>query len=311
MRFGPVIACAAFAPFLMAAAQPVRLKPAGPWNLVYAEDSCRLIRNFGEGKTLTKLAFEGAAPGQMDMLVTGRPLATSQSEVSARLLPVDSKSFDGMVAETVHDSEPAIVWSRVPLFPPAIAEQEEREAKLLGRRPGVRPPPVSVAEKSLRRAQRQQFAAATTELEIEPRRHRLVILETGSLGEPIAAFDKCTRESLSDWGVDTELEEKIVRPAWPVNPTRWLSDADYPAAMIARRKESDVVVRLLVDASGKVTKCTSISHFAEKEFNRITCERITERARFEPAELADGTKVPSYHAQRVMFRLMPPARPPQ
>jgi protein TonB len=73
--------------------------------------------------------------------------------------------------------------------------------------------------------------------------------------------------------------------------------------MLRRRKESEVTVRLLIDASGKITKCTSLSHFDEKDFNRITCARITERGRFEPAELADGTKVPSYYVTRVQFRI--------
>jgi hypothetical protein len=64
-----------------------------------------------------------------------------------------------------------------------------------------------------------------------------------------------------------------------------------------------VKIRVLVDATGRVTKCTSISHFKEPEFNKITCDRFTARARFQPAELADGTKVPSYYVNKVVFRI--------
>ena len=94
-----------------------------------------------------------------------------------------------------------------------------------------------------------------------------------------------------------------MRPVWTVNPSEWLFASDYPRDMLARGKESELAVRLLIDASGKVTKCTSLSHFAEQEFNRITCENIVKRARFEPAELADGTKVPTYMTRRVIFRI--------
>ena len=73
--------------------------------------------------------------------------------------------------------------------------------------------------------------------------------------------------------------------------------------MLHWRKESDVSIRLLVDATGKVTKCTSLSHFNEIEFNRITCDLVTKRARFAPAELADGTKVASYFTRRIVFRI--------
>ena len=149
----------------------------------------------------------------------------------------------------------------------------------------------------------QAFAANTTAIEIDARAGRPVILEAGSLGEPIKMFDQCSRESLRDWGVDPDLEDKIVRPAWAPNPSAWFSPSDYPRDMIMSGQESVVKVRLLVDALGRVTKCTSLSHFKEAEFNKIVCDKFTARARFEPAELADGTKVPSYYVNKVVFRI--------
>ena len=80
----------------------------------------------------------------------------------------------------------------------------------------------------------------------------------------MAAFDQCGRDSLKDWGVDPAVEAKIVRPVWAINPTQWLFESDYPRDMLMRGKESEVAVRLLVDASGKVSRCTSLSHFTER-----------------------------------------------
>ena len=303
MRIRSILACAGAAPLLIAAAHPLRLQPSSPWDVDYAANSCRLIRVFGTGNSQIKLAFESAAPGEMDMLAFGKPLETFDEQVPAKFLPIGSRTFDGRVAATVTKGEPAILWSGIPMLPADALARIEREQDERKRNPGVRPPPVPLAEQTARRAQRQQFATAATELEIDSRHNRPVILETGSLGEAMAAFDQCSRDSLKDWGVDPNVEDKIVRPVWAVNPTQWLFESDYPRDMLMRGKQSEVAVRLLIDASGKVTRCTSLSHFTEEEFNRITCATIVKRARFEPAELADGTKVPSYYTQRVVFRI--------
>ena len=84
---------------------------------------------------------------------------------------------------------------------------------------------------------------------------------------------------------------------------QWFTPDDYPPAMTVRGQQSDVKVRLLVDATGRVTQCTSLSHFKEKSFDQIVCNKFMKRAHFEPAELADGTKVPSYYVNHVIFRM--------
>lgn len=288
---------------LPAVARPMRLQPSSPWDVDYGENSCHLIRLFGDGKTETKLIFESTAPEQMDMLAVGKPLGSANEDVPATFLPVGTKPFNGTTAQSVSGGEPAILWAQVPMLPADALAKLDKMNDERKRSPDTRPPPLSLAEQAYFKDQRHQFATAATELEIDTFKGRPVILETGSLGDAIAALDKCSRDSLKDWGVDPDLEDKIVRPVWALNWRSWLFSSDYPRDMISQGKESQVEVRLLVDASGKVTKCTSLSHYDEPEFNRITCDRITERARFEPAELADGTKVPSYYTRRVIFKI--------
>jgi Gram-negative bacterial TonB protein C-terminal len=168
---------------------------------------------------------------------------------------------------------------------------------------GVRPPAIDLAEQAKEKAARDEFAAKVTALEIAARQLRPVVLETGPLDRAIKAFDKCSRDSLRDWGVDPNVEDKIVRPVWTANASSWLSSDDYPKRMLFDGQQSQVKVRLLVDATGHVTKCTAISHFNLPEFNQVVCDRLTKRARFEPAELADGTKVPSYYVNLISFRI--------
>lgn len=304
MRFRWVVSCAAIAPLLIAATQPVRLQPSSQWVVDYADNSCRLIRTFGAGETKIILFFESEAPGRMDMTASGKPLKGDNDEIVARFLPLGGKMAGGRRATTVKGREPAILWSMVSWLPEQFAEKLEREAAARIGNPAVRPPPIDLADRASEKLQRQQFAEKATELEIQTRRNRPVILETGPMGGPIKAFDKCSRDSLKDWGVDPDLEDKIVRPAWPIGGVvKWFSTDDYPKDMAFQGKESDVKVRLLIDAAGKVTKCTSLSHFDAPQFNRTTCDAFMKRAKFEPAELADGTKVATYITVRIRWQM--------
>lgn len=302
MRFRCLFAFTVIMPVQIAVAETVRLQPSSAWVLDYGEDSCRLIRSFGEGEDKTTLVLESDAPDEMDMLATGKPLANYNADVSAKFLPPGDKAFEGRSALTTRDGEPAILWSNVYLVPSPLIEHRVPEYDGHNLKPFVRPPAVSLAEQARYKERRQQFADKTTELEIQTRWKHTVVLETGSMGKPISMFDNCSRDSLRDWGVDPNLQDKIVRPAWVLDGSKWFTSDDYPKAMATNGEESEVRIRLLVDASGKVTKCTSLSHFKYPEFNAVTCNAIMKRASLAPAELADGTKVPSYFTQRVVFR---------
>jgi hypothetical protein len=303
MRIHAFVAAVAVVPSLASAAAPFHLRPSTPWVVDYAENSCRLIRHFGQGQDKTILAFESQAPGSLDMLIVSKRLATLDDDVPVKLIPLQSKPMRGVVGKSTDREIPVVLVDRVSLLPAdAVAAEEKRQAERSAH-PEIRPPLVSLAEQAERESQRYAFATGTTAIEIDPRPKRAVILDTGSLGAPIKAFDQCSRDSLRDWGVDPDLEDKIVRPVWAPDPKRWFSAGDYPKEMLKLGRQSTVKIRVLVDATGHVTKCTSVSHFQEPAFNKITCDKFTSRARFEPAELADGTKVPSYYVNNIVFRI--------
>ena len=299
MRFGAFAACVAAAPLLMGAAEPARLKPSSPWNVDYAENSCRLSRAFGEGDSKVVLSLESEAPGAIDMFVVGKQVRATSSAVTGRFLPVQQKPMMGRSAQSNYGS--AVLWSQVSMLPDEVVEKERKKSEERYRRaPRVRPPAIDLAEKAAIDAQHREFAAKIRMLEVDSR-GRPLILETGSMGEAVKAFDKCSRDSLRDWGLDPDVDDKIVRRPWAADVWNWFSANDYPSAMYRKGQQADVKVRLMVDATGKITKCTSLSHFKEKSFNDVVCAKFMERGRFEPAELADGTKVPSYYVRHVIF----------
>lgn len=289
----------------LVSASPIRLAPSTPWVVDYAANSCRLIRHFGQGKDKTIFALESEAPGAVDMLIAGKPMATSKGLVPAKFLPVQAKPMLGLPGETTDNHDPMVLWSAVWLLPDNVVAAVVKTADERMRNSRVRPPALNLAEEATKKAQRLAFAASATVIEIDVRPDRPVVLESGSLGEAIKMFDRCSRNSLRDWGVDPDLEDKILRPVWAPAPSAWFKSSDYPADMLMRGQQSVVKVRVLVDAAGRVTKCTSLSHFKAPEFDKLVCANFTARARFEPAELADGTKVPSYYVNKVVFMIGP------
>lgn len=299
MRFIVIAAWAALMPQVVIAGEPVRLQPSSRWVVDYAENSCRLIRKFGTGDSETLLAFESESPDDMDMMLVGKPLESGLLLIDARFLPVQDHADVGMPVKADQSGKPGVLFSHVQFLPDGI------KAKLAARRQklGDRPKALDLAEEQSQRAERLVYASKITELEIEARHGRPVVLETGSMGQPITAFDACSRESLRDWGVDPALEDKIVRPVWLKNRNELINSGDYPRGLLNEGEQSEVKARVLVDASGRVTKCTPLSYFKLPEFNKLVCDRVTQSGKFEPAELADGTKVPSYYTLRFLFRI--------
>ncbi|MDQ3477647.1 MAG: energy transducer TonB, partial [Pseudomonadota bacterium] len=297
MRFQSSIAVAAVAPLLIGAAEPVRLVPVSRWVLNYAEESCRLSRTFGTAADPTVLLFESVSPGSMSMLAIGQPLkATMGAKVTARFLP-GGRDEEGESARSVDDKKPAVLWSNVSMMSAALAAQLKAkwEAEKRLAKKGQRPPPINLGERGAVKLQQQAFATAVAGLEIEARRNRPVILETASLGRAMAMLEQCTKDQLRYWGVDPAIEEKIARRVWAPALHHWFKAGDYPRGSINAGEQSVVSFRLLVDAAGRPSKCTTLSHVDAPAFQKVVCDTLMKRARFEPAELADGTKVPSYY----------------
>ena len=273
----------------MAAVQPIRLQPSTAWNVNYAENSCRLSRAFGDGSDAIVLSLESEAPGQADMFVLGKALKTYSDKVSGKFLPVQAKPMEGHTAQSPFGT--AVLWSRVRFLPDDLAEKYEKREKEATSGAGVRPPAIDLAQKAETEAKHMDFAAKVTELEVDARSGHPLILETGSLGAPIKAFDKCSRNSSQlgrrhrRRGQDRPAAVVAERPAM-VHPGRLSAGHDGPWPAVGREGQA------AGGATGRVTQCTSLSHFKEKSFDQIVCDKFMKRAHFEPAELADERRFP-------------------
>jgi hypothetical protein len=283
-----------------AAREPVVLAPVKPWNLHYADNSCQLFRTFGDPAKPTTLVIERISPtSDMSLMVFGGVLRASlgSGDAKAVFLPFDTHVFSSFnVAETLGTKETAILWSAID-FQPGWKNEEPRRKNRNERQTR------NLAREAAARALEAETAAKVTGLQITEPNGRKTILQTGSLAKANAMMRDCAREQLVKWGVDPEVQDKIVRGAYnQTNLATLFSESDYPRQAVFEGNEAIVRARLNVGADGAVTRCTSLTAYRPPEFAEVVCKNLS-RAKFLPAELADGTPVPTVTTVNVRFQM--------
>jgi hypothetical protein len=279
---------------------PQELSPISKWNVHYADNSCKLIRSFGSAAEPTVMMLERLAPdSNTSLLVAGSALRSGPGTNTARatFLPFADHRFESApIAETINKKKTAIVWTSVDFL--SGGKKEEPEFRTV-----ANTPPIDIAERAAQRALAAENARKITGLMITEPSGRRTLLATGSMGRVHELMESCAREQLSHWGLDPDQQERIVLPAASHRSlASFFSSDDYPPDAFAKGEQAVISARLIVGADGKVANCTSLTLFRAPKMAEVVCRNLS-RATFGPAELADGTKVPTYYVARVIFRM--------
>jgi TonB family protein len=296
------VLCAAAAGFLCSEAsgktrEVVRLQPVEPWNLHYADDSCRLARTFGTGKQQVILVLDQFEPGEwFRVMFVGKLVAArtgfSRSDVAVRFGPNEAPSEEYFTTGSVGDKPALIVNSAIRLAPMTKAEKDAHDESIR-RPPHVDPPQIGEARE-----------AAATRLELTKALSHDLILETGPMAKPLAGLRECAWDTVKSWGLDVEQQKRLTRKAYSRRPAyEWFSADDYPSNMVRGGYQGIVNFRIIVDEKGNPTSCHIQESTRPKEFDEAVCKAVLKRARFEPALDAQGKPVPSYWRQTVRFVL--------
>jgi TonB family protein len=279
-----------------AAREPLRLAPSSKWLVNYAEDSCRMARSFGKGEQRVMLIADRYEPGDMlQISFYGQPArAKEDSEVPVRFGPAEAAQTIGFYPGTLGDKTPGITLQTGIRIAPLTMEQEKAQER------ASRAGDFAYAVPDIGPAREE----AVTFIEVLRPVHTPFILETGSLGPPLAALRKCTDELLGHWGIDVSRHASLTRRAIPkTDPSHWMRSRDYPSDMLARGNRAIVQFRLNIDTKGEPTECHIQQSTRPQAFDDAVCKAIMRNARFEPALDAGGSPIASYWVNAVRFHI--------
>jgi TonB family protein len=292
-----VLLAALALPGSAAAKELPRLKPSSKWNIHYADDSCRMGRSFGEGDQKVVLIADRYEPGgDLRLSFVGKRAYTRLDEGDAQIRfgPVEAEQKVPFYPGTLADKTPTLILQRsvrIAPYPPETLEAYE--AALKAGKYDFKWPKVTPEQE-----------AAVTYVEVKQRGGQPFILETGSLGPPLAVLEKCTDELLDHWGIDVAKHASLSRRVRPTsNPGNWVKSRDYPSEMLRQGKRAIVHFRLNVDAAGAPTACHIQQSTRPKAFDDAVCKAIMRNAKFEPALDAEGKPLASYWLNSVVFHI--------
>ena len=263
------------------ARDPVSLSPSEPWQVHYADDSCLMMRAFGQDKHKVSAWFEQTAPGhRFSLTLIGKSLDAGEpfTRAATTFLPVGKRAAHERVGSgTTSDSKlPLLIFESVFLLGPVEKASDVDSYDWTQ-------------------------AGAVEDLLVEYRGKSL-LLKFGRMEKVLAAMNTCTDELLTHWGLDAAAQRTLRQRTRPLtNPGNWLRSADFPSAALAKGSSAIVHFRLTVDATGKVIGCAIPSATLGAEFAKVTCNGISRRARFEPALDKDGKPVASYYVSTVTW----------
>jgi Gram-negative bacterial TonB protein C-terminal len=288
------VVAAAGPSFAQAAKEPLSLKPSSAWHVDYADDRCRLARQFGEGEEQVFAFFDRYGPTEYFRLtVAGKPVKTSaeKAEVSVQFGPSEAEQkilfFNGKLGK-----QPALIFAGSMRIAPATASEFAAATKS-DDDDWIDFAPISEARQK-----------AIRYLTVGKPLRRAVTLETGSMRAPLVALDKCIDNLMTTWGIDTEKHKTLTRKTQPQqSPGKWVVSSDYPLNMLASGQPAIVEFRLSVGADGVPSACYIQSTTRPKEFDDAVCKSVMRRARFDPALDAEGKPLASYYRNTVRFQI--------
>lgn len=273
------------------------LQPSSNWVLEYADDSCRLARSFGSDRDKVLLVVDQYTPGDSFRLMFAGRSVKPRNElrpINALLQfgPHEAEAEITVLTGTLGDEPVLFVEANQRVVPLSNSEKAALE-QAHSRNDYLEPPPVDAAREK-----------AATVIALKKVLRFDLVLETGSLGRPLAGLRDCSWDTVRTWGLDVAQQKSLTRKPHPKRPAHtWFNPDDYPIKLLRSGNEGIVTARLIVDGTGKPTSCHVQASTRPKGFDEVVCRSLLKKAQFDPARDAQGQPVPSYWQTTVNFRL--------
>lgn len=266
----------------IAAPKVTVLNASSPWQVYYADDSCRMGRTFGAGDDQIELVMEKFSPArELDVTVVGKALRPGS---------------DLIVPFTAGFGSDAATYKKAKAMNGTLGKE--------------RTPVLALGAFHILWPKRPALEAGASDIDAVAKiRHfsltlnsRTFDLHFGPLKGVLAEMDKCTANLLAGWGLNPLQQASLVSPPVPVtNPEGWLRRGDYPADALRTGVSSMVFFRLMVGADGTPTSCHVQRGTMDASFQKVTCDLLMKRGRFHPARDESGGPVASYYVESVRW----------
>lgn len=286
-----IMAMGAFAASPAWARETIELQPSSKWVLDYEEDSCVLIRQFGEGERTTYLTMRRYGPNSQLQITVSSDARFNRSDGFEYRFNHSEEWRDayGFNVEMDNGFNGVFFQGWLEANPPGDSDIDEEDLHTV---------------LQLGSAQSELAAAATADgIHLRSAFASDIVLVTGSLAKPIEALRTCAEDLVSFWGYDPEVQSNLSRPAKPTNFRDITRRIKYPPRMARRGTPGVLNLRLSIEADGTVSACKLQMALADPEFERFACNGIMDTAKFEPAQDNGGEAVASYYLTSVIFRM--------
>lgn len=277
---------------------PVVLEPSSPWLLDYAEDYCRLARQFGGPGHETIFYIEQYEPSdRFSVLVAGPDFESQKLTKPALRFGPDggTSSYEGVSGASMPKYGSGLLTSMTLLPDPDEGLTASERVRRWNR---------AAPDGEIKSPLDPAAAERIVGVEVLEKNRVLGRLALGSMREPVKALNACTDELLSHWGIDVAKHRTRSRAVAPKrNPATWIGPNDYPTDLLRKGEQGIVQFRLAVDESGRPTACKVQQSTRPAGFDEVVCRMIMRNARFEPALDVAGKPMQSYWRSSVRFEI--------
>lgn len=248
------------------AAAPLR-QPVGKWVVDYGDTACNAARSYGDPKSPITIAFRPSPNGTVVRLIVLRPGGAPQPHhlpVRTSIVPENVKMTALRFAS--NDRKTDIFW---------INFDQTAIAKL----------------------------GSAGEIAIKGK----WIDERFALPDMVAvlkALDRCNADLRNVWNVSPSEPARIAKGAVATAPLHsYFSADDYPSQ--AQREEASGAARIMmmVDQTGKLKDCMVEQASGIATLDAATCGILLQRAKFSPAQDANGKPVRSVLTTTIRWTL--------
>jgi hypothetical protein len=274
----------------IAAQTPLHLEPSSKWHLNYGAERCTLTRDFGTDATAVHLQIDSfGAWNDFRVQLSGRPIPQAVFPVGSaavRMSPDREAAMVKTLRGTV-DNQPALSFNVG--FGPTITPAEFKKMNLAEKQATIKK--LGLPE--------PDYDAKVDRIDFFISSGPTLSLAVGNMAPPLAMLRNCVNDLYKSWGVDPVQQKSLSRPARPSKSTVNSVRFDFPGEPLLAGLSAYVPVRLLIDATGKVTSCVVQVEGIDEAFKKAVCTHL--QGKFTPALNAAGKPVASLFYTSVIY----------